>query len=135
MCCQGWLFGEAHGHIFFPGTPCHFSCDKGCSVYPIRPDNPCKIYNCAWKVNAFLPEWFKPDISNVICSWRTWKEDETYLEVIECGKKIDSSILSWLFIKHLNGFLSNFTYKLDGGQYYVGSNEFLTFMGIKKNDI
>jgi len=135
MCCQGWLHGQAYEHTFYPGKPCHFACERGCSIYEQRPDIPCKSYKCAWLTDSFFPEWFKPNISNVICTWRNWKENESYLEVIECGKKLDSKILSWLFIQHVNGNLQNFTYKLDGGNNVAGTNEFLNYMGVKKNVI
>lgn len=135
MCCQGWLYGEAYGHTFYPGKPCHFVCKDGCSIYEKRPENPCRLYKCAWKTDNFFPEWFRPDISDVICTWIKWKENEFYLEVVECGKKLDSKILSWLFINHINGFLPNFKYTLDGGVNFVGSNEFLCHMGVRENDI
>lgn len=135
MCCQGWLSGQAYEHTFYPGKPCHFACEGGCSIYEHRPDNPCKSYKCAWLTDSFFPEWFKPNISNVICTWRNWKENKSYLEVIECGEKLDSTILSWLYIQHVNGYLPNFTYNLNGGNNVVGTNEFLNYMGVKKNVI
>ena len=133
MCCQGWLYGVSYNHLFQPGKPCHFLCESGCSIYDNRPEDPCKSYRCAWLMDSFLPEWFKPNLSKVICTWREWKNNENYLEVIECGEKIDSSILSWLFIQHLNGHLPNFTYKLSGGFNVVGSSEFLEYMNVRRD--
>lgn len=65
-CCEGWLSGEAHGHYFQPGRPCHFKCEGGCSIYEKRPENPCKTFICEWLVNPELPEWMKPSVSKVI---------------------------------------------------------------------
>ena len=59
-----------------------------------------------------------------------WKSGFYYLEVLECGKKLDSKILSWLFVKYVNNNY-NLHYELDGGDYYVGENEFLKYKGVK----
>jgi len=132
MCCQGWLHGNAHGYSFYAGKPCHFVCESGCSIYKDRPDDPCKSYKCAWIMDNYFPEWFKPDLSKVICTWRSWSEDSSsYLEVIECGEKLDSKILSWLYIQHLNGSLPYFTYKINGGLTVVGERKFLDYMGVQ----
>jgi len=130
MCCQGWLHGSAYEHTFYSGKPCHFVCEKGCSIYNERPEDPCKSYTCAWLNDLNFPEWFKPNLSKVICTWRQWKPENYYLEVSECGEKIDSKILSWLFMKYVNN-LYNFKYQLDGGWNYVGQQEFLEYMGVK----
>ena len=51
-CCEGWLSGEALGHKFYPGKPCHFiAIGKGCSVYAKRPQEPCVSYKCGWISN------------------------------------------------------------------------------------
>ena len=131
MCCQGWLHGIAHGYSFYPGKPCHFICDKGCSIYENRPDEPCKSYKCAWLIDNYLPEWFRPDSSKVICTWRSWNTNHpSYLAVNECGEKLDSKILSWLYIQHLNGFLPYFTYTINGGFTAVGDKQFLDYIGV-----
>jgi hypothetical protein len=130
VCCRGWLFGSAHGHSFFKGTPCHFVGEMGCTIYKERPEDPCKTYKCAWLTDFNIPEWFKPNLSNVICTWKEWKSGFYYLEVLECGKKLDSKILSWLFVKYANNNY-NLHYELDGGNYYVGENEFLKYKGVK----
>ena len=58
-CCEGWLTGEALGHNFYPGKPCHFlAVNKGCTVYAKRPKDPCSSYKCAWLANediALIP--------------------------------------------------------------------------------
>lgn len=97
VCCEGWHTSNINGHEMFPGRPCHFFSNK-CTIYEFRPDNPCRAYACAWledDKNVF-PEWFKPDISGVLCDWRDW-EDGKYLEVREAGKKTSTEILLWLY--------------------------------------
>jgi len=59
-CCEGWLSGEAYGYKFSPGLKCAFL-NKGCSIYPNHPVDPCKLFECQWKSNRSLPEWLKPD--------------------------------------------------------------------------
>ena len=130
MCCQGWFSGSAYEHTFHAGKPCHFVCEKGCSIYNERPEVPCKSYTCAWLIDSDFPEWFKPNLSKVICTWKEWKPENYYLEVRECGEKIDSKILSWLFMKYENNHY-NFVYQLDGGWNCVGQHEFLEYMGVK----
>ena len=81
-CCEGWLTGIAYGYEFYPGKKCHFLSSKNCTIYPIRPDNPCKTFQCQWKENLWKrnyqrksfsytkrPSWNKPKRN--FCSWQT----------------------------------------------------------------
>lgn len=122
-CCGGWLIGEAHGHKFWPGRPCHFISSKGCTIYEDRPDDPCKIYNCLWLENDEIPEWFKPNISNVIISQRE-KDGIYYWDIAEAGSKITVEALTWLF-QHCLSKKINFQYRISGGVYKFGVNDFL----------
>ena len=124
MCCDGWLPGSAHGHQFWPGRPCHFSGEKGCTIYENRPDHPCKSYVCAWLTDLNIPAWLKPSTSDVIM---THKEIEgiPYLDVVECGKKIEPEVLSWLFFKYLDGTFPNIFYRINSGSHYIGTQAFL----------
>lgn len=65
-CCDGWLTGTAYGHDFSPSKPCYFVTRQGCSIYPIRPESPCKTFRCHWKENTRLPDWLQPNKSGVI---------------------------------------------------------------------
>jgi hypothetical protein len=128
MCCQGWLYGEAYDHTFYAGKPCHYVGCNGCSIYEDRPEEPCKSYTCAWlDSNDFLPEWFKPDQSKIICTWRTWKDDEKYLDVTECGEQMNSRYLHWLIDKHSNEKM-NLVYSIFGMRTSYGSSEFLQWI-------
>jgi len=125
MCCQGWLEGNVNGHAFYAGAPCHFVPCTGCSIYKDRPAEPCKSYKCAWLDDeGFLPEWFKPDVSKILCTWRKTSEGITYLDVEECGEQIDAIHLNWLFMAHIKaGF--NLRYKVKGGLNFIGSPDFV----------
>lgn len=125
-CCEGWLDGKVKEHSFFPGTPCHYvSCGVGCTIYSERPEKPCRVYKCMWlEHDDFLPEWFKPNLSNIICDWRKTKNGIVFLNVVECGKTIGAKYLNWLFKEHLRrGF--NLRYTLDGGFNYIGEPAFV----------
>ena len=127
MCCQ-WLTGEVYGHQFYAGHPCHFlSCD-GCTIYKNRPEIPCKAYECAWLSDKKIefPEWFRPDQSKIICSWKEWKSGFYYLDVDECGEQINSRYLNWLINAHFK-YKLNINLKILGGITYFGEPEFLEF--------
>lgn len=131
-CCEGWLWGSAHGHHFFRGRPCHYIAEgKGCSIYEDRPDVPCKSYKCEWLKNQDFPMWMKPSDSKVIISEIKWGTNNQHraIEVIECGEKIDSTVLSWLFFYHqMTG--TNMSVEIDGGLVHYGSREFLIYKGV-----
>ena len=125
-CCEGWLSADIYGYAMYPGKPCFFMKKDGCSIYLNRPKDPCHEYRCAWLVDETLPYWFKPDISGVICTWREWKPNSKYLEIKECGKKIESEILSWIFMFHINT-KCNIRYELSGGWNVVGEQYFVKY--------
>lgn len=121
-CCKGWVTGNAHGHYFYPGKPC-FYLQKNCTIYENRPDNPCKSFECHWLATEDLPMWFRPDLSKVLVVKREIDGVE-YFSATECGEKMDSSVLSWLFNWALSNNL-NFQYQVNGGFNRLGSPEFL----------
>ena len=124
-CCEGWLSGKAYDKEFFSGTPCYYKCESGCSIYENRPENPCKSYLCGWMKNLDFPELFKPSVSKVIITGRyDEKLNKEFIEVLEMGEKIDSSILSWLFQYFLKTKIS-MTIQIGG--------EFVTFDSNKLN--
>jgi len=124
-CCQGWLWGSAHGHHFYPGKPCHFVSEGGCSIYRDRPEDPCKIFKCQWLTNKDFPEWFKPNKSKVIIKTCLRKDNEDlYYEVYECGQKLDSSILAWLIEYHATTKIP-VRVQIAGGWNNYGDPEFL----------
>ena len=138
-CCEGWLSAEALGKRFFPGQPCHWMGCSGCTVYEDRP-KVCSDFQCAWKDTHFLPEWFKPSQSNVICLWRTWKQYEdctpedrggVYLSVSEMGERISAQCLTWL-----NNYAAarqlNVKYELNGRWHWMGTDSFCAWCSSPK---
>src|SRR5207302_526051 len=75
-CCDGWLKIEVYGRKVDRGKPCPFSAGDHCTIYPTRPQDPCREFICGWLVrNSPLPEWMRPDKSDLILlasnfSWR-----------------------------------------------------------------
>ncbi len=62
-------------------------------------------------------------MSNVIVTHREHDGIE-YFEISECGKKLDSAVLSWLFIWAFNTG-RNLKYQIDGGWNKVGNKNFI----------
>lgn len=126
-CCDGWAVGEAHGYKFYPGRKCHFVCDTGCSIYESRPEEPCKTFKCLWLSDSTIPQWMKPDRIHSILSLET-RNNISYITVKEAGKRLDASVLSWLFTSYHQGSITNIRYELDGGWNFIGTDEFIKLM-------
>ena len=125
-CCEGHLAGVAHGQPFYLGRPCFYlSCD-GCSIYSDRPADPCKSYSCSWLNNPDIPEWMKPDKVGAIITLKQIKGID-YLELVEAGNVMPSKVLSWFITYGLNKKL-NLLWQVEGGNNWIGSNEFLESM-------
>ena len=125
-CCKGWLRGHAMGHDFYPGKKCYYL-QKTCSIYENRPIDPCQSYKCHWLATDDLPMWMRPDLSNALVTQRN-NNGHSWLEVLECGSKMDSEVLSWLVIWALNQG-KNLKYQINGGWSKIGSKEFLEAQG------
>lgn len=123
-CCDGWLKGSAHGYDFWPGRPCHFVTETGCSIYENRPENPCKSYNCLWRTNTSVPEWMKPSECGVVLTEKTI-DGIPYIEATELGIKMDSSVLTWIFTKYADDTFKNIKFQVGGGWNWMGSREFV----------
>lgn len=67
--------------------------------------------------------WMRPDMSKIIVTKRSVQNIE-FFEAIECGDKMDSSVLSYLTIWALNNN-KNIKYQVGGGWNKIGSKEFL----------
>ncbi len=66
-CCDGWLKINVDGFDVYPGKPCRYSSGNGCTIYSHRPRDPCQEFVCGWLARTSpLPEWMRPDESQVI---------------------------------------------------------------------
>jgi len=117
-CCEGWLSGEAYGYKFSPGLRCAFL-NKGCSIYPNHPDDPCKSFECEWKSNRSLPEWLKPDKVNAIIL-KKYLEKHQYYMIVAAGSTIDTKVKKWANDFSLES-LSNHIVVNNNGQFEIYS--------------
>lgn len=124
-CCEGWLKASINGKRMCAGKPCHYL-GKSCTIYEDRPDDPCREYTCEWLDNPDLPEWMKPNLSNVIITRKTTPDDKlTYCEVVETGRLIESTTLNWIIHWALQNKV-NIVYEVQGQMYKLGNAEFTT---------
>ena len=82
-CCE-WPSAEVYGFKFGSGLPCTFLKGNGCGIYEYRPDG-CKAFQCYWKTELSVPEWLKPDNSNVIMSEEQLAQYK-YISILYAGK-------------------------------------------------
>jgi len=129
-CCKGELHANIYGRLMDKGKPCHFLGTSGCTIYSKRPSL-CSSYQCEWLRDdgTNIPEWIRPDLSKVMISERTWgeKEEHKYWQINECGQKIDSNILNWIFM-----FSSTHSicvdYQVDNRWHQLGPPEFVDWV-------
>ncbi len=118
-CCDGWLTGTVRGHDMKPGVPCHFRGAGCCTIYPDRPENPCRSFFCAWRLDGNpFPDSFRPDQVGVIIVARQWRDRPGY-ELISAGRDPDDSLLNWMReFSTTTG--SPFLYSIDGHYHAFG---------------
>jgi len=131
-CCEGYLSGEALGHTFYKGKPCHFiAIGKGCTVYAKRPKDPCISYKCSWLTNEDIPEWMKPSDIDAIIDMR-YIEQHQFISLKEAGSPMQSRVLSWFFQYILKNGL-NAVWEIDNGLNWVGTPEFTQLFSLKNS--
>jgi len=122
-CCEGFLEGDALGHSFGNGKPCYFvEIGKGCTIYPDRPEHPCKSFKCNWLTDLNYPEWLKPYESNSIFM-TSEINGIPFLNLIEAGNELNSKVLSWA-IKYAISNQKNFFWTVNGEINWIGSIDF-----------
>jgi hypothetical protein len=120
-CCEGWLNSNAYGYTQNRGKPCHFLLKK-CTIYKDRPKDPCRDFKCVWLESDLMPMWMRPDLIKAVVL-RKITNDIEYLQILESGAKLDSSVLNWFIVWAIsNG--KNIAYEIEGGMNKMGSEEF-----------
>ncbi len=97
-CCDGWLKIVIHGQAVYPGKPCPYSTGSSCKIYPDRPEDPCKKFECGWLMeNSPLPETWRPDKCGVIVlfSFTTW-QGMPVDAVVPAGNDPSLELLEWM---------------------------------------
>ena len=119
-CCEGTLEAIIFDKPLRTGLKCHFL-EKACTIHSERP-YACREYFCVWMRDnkRILPEWMKPNLSNVIITQRYWgaENNKVYWDLVECnGTKIDSTVLNWVLM-HCSQNNISIKYRIAGGVYY-----------------
>lgn len=101
MCCSGHFALVCNDEIIqSKGKPCKYlSSSDSCTIYSNRPEC-CKIFMCLYRQDDSVPEWIKPNISQVIMTERV-EGDIEYIEVFDCGSKIQDNLLEWIYNRHI----------------------------------
>jgi hypothetical protein len=69
-----------------------------------------------------MPMWMRPDLIKAVVL-RKITNDIEYLQILESGAKLDSSVLNWFIVWAIsNG--KNIAYEIEGGMNKMGSEEF-----------
>lgn len=93
-----------------PKKPCHFVSKNGCSIYAMRPYNPCKGFKCVWKKNFKVPLEFKPDLIDMIMLEKAL-DDIPYVLLVPATSEITLEILDWAVSAVDNGSIENIVYQ------------------------
>lgn len=94
-CCEGWLVAEIYGHKIGEGAACKFLTKNGCGIYSIRPYDPCAAWTCFWKDDISLPEWMRPNLSNVILV-KSQLDEYKYFNAIATKPTLADNVIEFL---------------------------------------
>ncbi len=123
-CCDGWMSDNIRGHEVYPGKPCFFvTIGRGCNDYDNRPNDPCKTFNCVWKVDNQIPEHMKPDISNIIATYNQI-DGILYTTLTQAGNEVDKTSIDW-YISFYGNKNTNLLLNLNNKSYLIGSDDFV----------
>lgn len=120
-CCEGWLTTKVYDFEIGPNTgACRFLGSSGCNIYQVRLDDPCKVFQCGWKENNNIPNFMKPDISDVIILVR-YVEKFMFYRLVKCSNNLKKEVVDWAkeFSKKGNNILA---YDNDGNLLIFSEN-------------
>lgn len=94
-CCEGWLRSKVID--MEPGRPCQHCTGQGCAIYPDRPDDPCRSFECGWlKEGSPMPEELRPDRCGAIVVFNRYWGRWPIVVAIPVGPEIPADTLEWL---------------------------------------
>lgn len=133
-CCEGWLKGEVDGKQFYKGIACH-NCviGGGCVVYEDRPEDPCKTFQCSWLVDDSVPEWMKPNISNVLVYEKILNGHKCVV-LTPAGADVSLSTFSWFIVWATQRYQNVVWQNEHGSEFYLGTSDFCMSMDNQKNN-
>lgn len=133
-CCTGTLAGEVQGHKFNETTACFFLEDSKCTIYATRPDDPCRNYSCMWLNDESIPDFMRPDKSNVVLTQLSFN-NIYYIDAREAARKsMTTTVLSNLLMYALHS-KQNLVYYVDGQCYWYGEPDFMKIMNRRSKEI
>lgn len=96
-CCQGWLTTHALGNDIFVDHPCPHTDGHGCTIHADRPNDPCKLFFCAWvESGSDLPGWMHPGLSGVIVLENRMNWRKTPVDIlVSTYKDPDDRVIQW----------------------------------------
>ena len=114
-CCEGWLPDKDLD--MYAGKPCKHRVSGGCSIYSERPENPCKIFRCAWlEEESVFPDEMRPDLCGaIVLTARYWREWNV-MRATPVGSQIPSETLEWLRVHSQNLDVPLLFYELEEDQ-------------------
>ena len=122
-CCDGWLTATIRGHEMKAGVPCHFRGTGCCTIYEERPDRPCRIFFCGWRLrNNPFPDTFRPDQLGVLIVAKQWRKRPGY-ELVSAGRDPDAALLQWMR-DYSVATGTPFVYSIAGQRQAFGAPEF-----------
>lgn len=125
-CCDGWLAADIYGHSMYPGCPCHFKSNKGCSIYNNRPDG-CKNFKCGYLIeNSPFPEWFRPKDCGVIIICSEWN-NKPFFALLETDRPLNIDVLLWV-IDYCTKNKFSFCFSRKSKWRFFGENDFIEEM-------
>jgi hypothetical protein len=131
-CCEGWLTGKVFGEEFYPGKPCKFvKAGIGCTVYDSRPANPCRVFDCFWKIDEDMPDSLHPNVSNGIVH-RKIIGGISVVSITHTGHHIAKDLIDYMTVYAINNGVNLVVNDTDTAYVAHGSNSFRQLFDIAK---
>lgn len=91
-CCEGWL--RAKNLDMRPGKACRHRSPNGCAIYPDRPDDPCKKFQCGWlREPDLLEKELRPDKCGAILLTDRPAAGYTVWRLVPVGRAVSEETL------------------------------------------
>lgn len=124
-CCEGWLTTNALGHDIYLEHPCPHSSGHGCTIHEKRPNDPCRIFFCAWAAaGSELPQWMQPSQSGVIILNNRMNWNKMPVDIlVSAGRDPDTKLIQW-YQQYCVSQNKAFVYQQNGQWFGFGPQQF-----------
>ncbi|NBP58816.1 hypothetical protein EBU71_20180 [bacterium] len=94
-CCEGFLSTKVYDFEISPSAGgCRFLGKNGCNIYQVRPYDPCQVFQCGWKENTVIPDFMRPDLSDIIILLR-YIESYHFYRLVKCSDDLKPEVIEW----------------------------------------